>query len=204
MAMFSSNIWPRQTFPALLLGGITSAVGISVLAWAVHAENTNVVYGMMALVGHGVIMRMNPSSVHGLAYFPNMTAQISCIVSFAMPFGGLIGLTIMSAVFTNKSSVDQQDPKAGIMWAFIAIIPFVWLCVLSTTFLGNVWVLDDGDHDVVYGAYLWSLVTGKNLKRERITRGEGLGNLTPMGVEKENGNDVEVGLRPCWEDACPQ
>jgi hypothetical protein len=195
MAIFSSNVWPRQTLPALLLGGITSAVGITILAWAVHAENANVVYGMMALVGHGVMMRMSPGSLHGLAYFPTMTAPISCLVSFAMPLGGLVGLTIMSTVFINKSGVGQQDPKDGIMWAFIAMIPFMWLCVLLTTFLGSVWILKDGGHEVVNGAYLWSFATRKKLTRERISRGDGLGNLAPIGTEKKDGNDVEAGLR---------
>jgi hypothetical protein len=113
MAMLSSNVWPRQTLPALLLGGITSVVGTTVLAWAVHAEKTTVVYGMMALVGHGVMMRMNPGPLHGLAYFPTITAQITCLVAFAMPFGGLVGLTIMSTVFNNNSGVGQENPKEG-------------------------------------------------------------------------------------------
>lgn len=133
MAMLSSNVWPRQTLPALLLGGVTSSVGITGLAWAVHAENKNVIYGMMALVGHGVMVRTNPGCLHGLAFFPTMTASILCLVSFATPFGGLVGLTIMSTVFTNKSGVSQQDPKRGITWAFIAIIPFMWLCLFLTT-----------------------------------------------------------------------
>jgi hypothetical protein len=194
MAMLSSNVWPRQTLPALLLGDITSAVGTTVLAWAVHAEKTTVIYGMMALVGHGVMLRMNPGSLHGLAYFPTMTAQITCLVAFAIPFGGLVGLTIMSTVFNNKSGVSQENPKEGIIWAFIAIIPFMWLCILLTTFLGNVWILKDGGHEVVHGAYLWSLVTRKRLMRERITRGKSLGNLEPMCSDAV-GIDVEEGLR---------
>jgi hypothetical protein len=102
---------------------------------------------------------------------------------------------IMSTVFINKRGVGQQDPKDGIMWAFIAMIPFMWLCVLLTTFLGNVWILKDGGHEVVNGAYLWSFATRKKLTRERISRGDGLGNLAPMGAEKKDGNDVEAGLR---------
>lgn len=192
--MVSSNVWPRQTLPALLLGSITSAVGITALAWAVYAKNSNVVYGMMALVGHGVMLRMNPSSLRGLAYFLTMTASISCLVAFVMPFGGLVGLTIMSAVFTNKSGVGQQNPKDGIMWAFIALTPFMWLCVLLTTFLGNVWILKDGGHEVVNGAYLWSFVTRKRLMRGQITRGDDFGTLAPVGIEKKE-DDAKGGLK---------
>ena len=173
MALFSSNFWPRQTLPALLFGSITSAVGITVLAWAVHAEKTNVVYGMMALVGHGVMMRMNPAYLHGLAYFPNMTASVSCLLCFATPFGGLVGLTVMSTVFTNKSGAGERDPKDGMVWALVAVTPFMWLCVLLTALLGNVWILKDGGHEVVSGPYLWSLATRKKLTRERLSRGNG-------------------------------
>ncbi|KAJ5258246.1 hypothetical protein N7505_001502 [Penicillium chrysogenum] len=177
MAMFSSNVWPRQTFPALFLGSITSAVGMTVLAWGVQAGRTNIIYAMMALVGHGVGMRMNPASMHGLAYFPAMTAQITCLASFAVPFGGLLGLTIMSTVFTNKSGVGQADAKDGVMWAFIAMMPVMWLSVLITTFLGNVWVLKEGGHEVVDCSYLWGLIFGRDIVRERRDRGEEVGDV---------------------------
>lgn len=194
MAMFSSNVWPRQTLPALLLGSITSSVGITVLAWAVHAAKTNVIYGMMALVGHGVGIRMNPASLHGLAYFPTMTAQISCLVSFAVPFGGLVGLTIMSTVFTNKSGESQLDPQLGIMWAFIAMMPIMWLSVFLTTLLGNVWIRKEGGHEVVNGAYLWSFVTRKKLDRERRDR-EQEHDLAGFGNERKEDGHIEQGLR---------
>ncbi len=154
MGMFATNVWPRQTLPSIVLGDITSAVGITVLAWATHVQNLPVVYGMMALTGHGVGIRLNAGSLHGLAYFPAMTAQITCLVSFALPFGGAVCLTLMSTVFNNKSGAVHEDPKAGIMWAFIAIIPFMWVTLLITFFLGNVWLGKDGSHEVVHGPYM--------------------------------------------------
>jgi MFS family permease len=196
MAMFSSNVWPRQTIPALLLGSLTSSVGITVLAWAVHVGKTSVIYGMMALVGHGVGIRMNPASLHGLAYFPTMTAQISCLVSFAVPFGGLVGLTIMSTVFTNKSGSGEVDPQNGIMWAFIAMIPLMWLSVLLTTFLGNVWIRKDGGHEVVDGAYLWSFVTRKKFDRQRRDREqEHKLDFPHVGNGSQESGNVEMGLK---------
>ncbi|KAJ9156667.1 Major facilitator superfamily domain, general substrate transporter [Pleurostoma richardsiae] len=170
MAQTSSSTWPRQTLPPLLLGSITSAVGISILAWATDKGNTHVIFGMMALTGHGVGMRMNPGALHGLAYFPSMTAQITCLVTLAVPLGGIVALTLMSTVFNNKSGVERRDAKSGIMYAFVAIIPFMWLCVVFTTFLGNAWILEDGGHEIVHGPYLWSLLTGKQLKREKRNR----------------------------------
>jgi len=90
----------------------------------------------------------------------------------------------MSTAFTNKSGNDQQDPKKGITWAFIAMAPFMWLCVLATTFLGNVWIAKDGGHEVVKGVYLWNLLARKSLVRERTTRGGGLGRLAPVSVKE--------------------
>lgn len=172
--MFASNVWPRQTIYPLLLGSITSAAGVTVLAYAVHAGKTTVVYGMMALSGYGVGIRMNPASLHGLAFFPTATAAISCIVSFALPFGGTVTLTLMSTVFNNKggSSTDVATVRNAIKWAFIAVIPFMWVSVLLTTFLGNVWILKDGNHEVVTKPYLWSLLFRKSLVHEKRSRGD--------------------------------
>jgi len=197
MAMFSSNVWPRQTLPPLVLGSITSAVGITVIAWAVHADKSTVIYGMMALVGNGVSLRMNPASIHALAYFPTLTAPITCLAAFAMPFGGLIGLTTMTTVFTNKAGANQENGKSAIMWAFIAMIPFMWITVILSTFLGNVWIQKKSEgkgHEVVYGAYLWSLVTRKKLPRVQKTRSDDSGNLVPLAEEERRPGDLESGV----------
>lgn len=171
--MFMVNRFPRQTIYPLMLGSVASAVGITVLAWAINAGELNAVYGMMALSGFGVGIRMSPSTMHGLAYFPANTASITCIFAFALPFGGAVGLTIMSSVFNNKvgSVPTSADAKEAIMYAFYAISPFMWLCLVLATFLGNTWINKNGDHEVVDGAYLWSLVTRKRLVRETRTRG---------------------------------
>ncbi|KAI3395628.1 hypothetical protein diail_1066 [Diaporthe ilicicola] len=196
MAMFSINVWPRQTLYPLLLGGITSAVGITVLAWAISAQKTNTIYGMMALTGHGVGIRLSPASMHGLAYFPASTAAITSLFSFAVPFGGMIALTLMSTVFNNKSEADRKD---GISWSFVALIPFLWLCVLLTTFLGNVWVNREGDHEVVNGAYFWSLFTRKRLEKVKMMR-DGAGWGSPIG-RTENQTVVMGGDRRNIETA---
>lgn len=166
-AMFCVNVWPRQTLHPLLLGSISSSVGITVLTWAISAGQINTIYGMMALTGYGVGIRLSPASMHGLAYFPASTAAITSLFSFAVPFGGMIALTTMSTVFNNRNEVD---PKDGVTWAFVSVIPFVWLCAILTTFLGNVWVRKKGDHEVVNGAYFWSFFTRKTLQKERRSR----------------------------------
>lgn len=185
--MFGTNVWPRQTQPLLLFGSLTSAVGTTVLIWALNAERTPVIYGMMALTGFGVGMRMIPGSLHGIGFFPELTAAITFLVSFSLPFGGTISLTLMTTVFNNKSGADHADPKHGIKYAFIALIPFMWVTVILSTFLGNVWITKGGGYEVASGAYFWSFFTRKQLVREQRIRGEeGLGNsLAPEQVVKE-------------------
>ena len=171
-AMMFSSIWPRQTFPVLMLGSTCSAVGMTVMAWAVRAERTSVLYGMMALVGFGVAIRLNPGSLHGLAYFPDDTARITCLAAFALPCGGLIGLTIMTTVFTNKNLDAGAHAHDSIMWAFISIIPFMWVGVIATALLGNVWILDDDGYEVTEETYLWALLRGRKITKQFRTRGE--------------------------------
>lgn len=168
--MFLVNVFPWQTLPTLLLGTVCSSTGITVLAFACQAENNNLIYGMMALTGYGVGVNFNPGSLHGLAYFPGMTASITCPISFANPFGGTICLTIMMTVFNNRSGPNHADPKTGIVWAFTSMIPIMWLQVLGATFLGNVWIRKDGRHDVVHGAWIWSRLRGKKLEKETMSR----------------------------------
>lgn len=169
--MFAANSWPRQTCYPLLLGSICSAVAIQVLCWAIDVGNLNVIYGMMALAGFGVGIRMSPSSMHGLAYFPGNTAQITCVFAFALPFGGAVGLTLMSTVYNNELGPAHDRYKHAIMYAYYTIVPFMWLCVIAVLFLGNVWIKKNGDHELVNGAYFWSLVTRKKLVRETRHRG---------------------------------
>ncbi|KAK0713185.1 major facilitator superfamily domain-containing protein [Lasiosphaeria miniovina] len=202
-AIFFTNKWPRQTLPSLLLGAVASAVGITVIAVEIGTAQprTAVLYAMMAIVGVGVGIRFNPGALHGLAYFPTMTAQISCLVSFAFPFGGTITLTLMSTVLNNRSGPNHVDPKSGIYWAFIAIVPIMWAIVIITTFLGNVWIIprdktaegEGAAHEVVHGAYLWSIVRGKKLERVRMSRDDQSGVVGGSAVvQPERQADVEA------------
>jgi hypothetical protein len=192
MAMFFTNVWPRQTILPLVFGSTTTAVAISVLIWAINADKNTVIYGRMALTGHGIGMRMNPGSIHGLAYFPDKTASISFLVAFALPFGGTVALTLMSTVFNNESGFQHDDPRRGIRYGFIALVAFMWVCVILSTFLGNVWIRKDGRHEIVKGAYLWSFITRKKLVREERTRGES--NSAPLITDK-----AESSIKPVAE-----
>lgn len=179
-----TNRFPRQTIYPLVLGSLCSAAGMQVLCWALSAGRVDVVYGMMALAGFGVGLRMSPSAMHGLALVPDSdsssgsrrTAQVTCVFAFALPLGGVVGLTLMSTVYNNKlrggGGGGGGDYEEAIVHAYYAVVPFMWVCFLACLFLGNVWVGRDGGHEVVGGAYLVSLVTRRKLARETRRRGD--------------------------------
>jgi hypothetical protein len=165
LAMVMCNFYPRATFPALFFGSIVEATGMSVLTWALYNGNVATIFGMMGLTGCGTGMRFMPGSLHGIGFFPNNLASVMAMAGFAIPFGGTISMTIMDTVFNNKAGVpassgkpssttssstyisalppEAQDAarhkaKMGIVYAFVAMLPFMWLCVLAASCLGNV------------------------------------------------------------------
>ncbi|KAJ4169389.1 hypothetical protein NW754_016420 [Fusarium falciforme] len=157
---FMCNRWPRMTFPCVFLGTLVEAIGIGLLGWAIWAEKLSTIFGMMALVGCGSGMRFMASPLHGIGLFKNLRASVIGLMAVAVPFGGTIGLTIMSTVFNNTSGIDSSssdftevqsssssselkgqaihDAKMGVVWAFVAITPFVALAFPFAACLGNV------------------------------------------------------------------
>jgi hypothetical protein len=140
-----------MTFPSVFLGTLTESVGLGVLAWAIWADKLSVIYGMMALVGCGSGMRFMASPLHGIGIFRHLRASVIGLMAVAIPFGGTIGLTIMSTVFNNTPGLDSHggefnhvqsksgeaneqaihQAKMGVVWAFVAVTPLVALVCLS-------------------------------------------------------------------------
>jgi hypothetical protein len=104
LAIFICNVYPRQTFPPLLLGTIVETAGISALAYAVKARNETLVNVMMGVAGAGTGMRFMPSNLHLAGMFRDRLAPVYSVLRFAMPFGGTLALTIMGSVFQNQMS----------------------------------------------------------------------------------------------------
>ncbi|KAL6413801.1 putative multidrug transporter [Ilyonectria robusta] len=182
---FMCNKWPRMTFPSVFLGTIVEAIGIGLLGWSIYAERLAPIYGMMALVGCGTGLRFMASPLHGIGLFKNMRASVIALMAVAIPFGGTIGLTIMSTVFNNTSGLDSNESdfskiqslpedirdqaihnaKMGVVWAFVSITPLIVLAVVCAACLGNV-KFDQGPMGeggkptdaIVRGSYLLSLV----------------------------------------------
>jgi hypothetical protein len=112
--MYMCNVWPAQTFLPLTLGTIEETVGLAVLSWAISAQNTGLVNGMMALAGAGTGSRFMPATLHIAGVWPERIAPAMSLMRFALPFGGTLGLTIMGTVFNNKWSSRTSSLAGGI------------------------------------------------------------------------------------------
>ncbi|OJK01015.1 hypothetical protein ASPACDRAFT_42514 [Aspergillus aculeatus ATCC 16872] len=101
-AVYMCNIFPRQTFFPLTLGAVLSTLGLAVTSYAISAENTSLLSGMMVVTGAGIGLRLVPSSLHTVGVWPERIAPAMSLMQVSLPFGGTIGLTIMTSVFNNK------------------------------------------------------------------------------------------------------
>ncbi|KAK1977358.1 major facilitator superfamily transporter [Colletotrichum cereale] len=191
------NSWPRKTFPPIFIGSILEMTGVGLLAWAIYTEHNPTVYGMMALAGVGTGLRVMPVQLHGIGYFPNKIAAVVSLMAVAYPFGGTLGLTVMTTVFNNASGIGNDSPlrdfatlntlpaavqqrvtheaKMGVVWAFVAICPFMVLCTVVASFLGNVYIgKDDGGEgersNAIYeGVYILSWFRKGGAAEKNIT-----------------------------------
>ncbi|RAH79424.1 hypothetical protein BO86DRAFT_366968 [Aspergillus japonicus CBS 114.51] len=101
-AVYMCNIFPRQTFFPLTLGAVLSTLGLAVISYAISAGNTSLLSGMMVVTGAGIGLRLVPSSLHTVGVWPERIAPAMSLMQVSLPFGGTIGLTIMTSVFNNK------------------------------------------------------------------------------------------------------
>ncbi|GJC82518.1 efflux pump dotC [Colletotrichum liriopes] len=198
VSAFMCNSWPRKTFPPIFIGSILEMAGIGLMAWAIYTEHNPTVYGMMALTGVGTGLRVMPVPLHGIGYFPKKIAAVISLMAVAYPFGGTFGLTIMTTVFNNASGIGNDSPlrdfttlknlpaavqqqvtheaKMGVVWAFVAICPFMVLCTVIASFLGNVSIskTDNGENErdnVIYeGVYLLSWFRKRGAAENTTTR----------------------------------
>lgn len=169
LAMFFCNVWPRSTFLPLLLGSALEAVGIGLLAWAMLTGHVASIYGMVALSGVGTGLRFMPGTLHAVGFFPDSIASIVSLMGIATPFGGAVALTVMTTVYNNLAAAAGDSRGMAMVWAFVAISPFMGVCVVCAACLGNVGIVkprpgEEGEelrHEVTDGSYLRLLLRGR-------------------------------------------
>jgi hypothetical protein len=176
------NHSPRQTFFPLFFGTILEPLGITILAVALHAGNTHLIFGMLVLTGIGTGLRFMPGTLHGVGYYRTQIAAIVPLMSLSVNLGGTLATTVMLNIFQNEISKDglsfqasesssfdaidalPADQQAffrksvthGLVVAFYAITAFMWLGAVASTFLGNVRIGRDGERDrITKGSFVW-------------------------------------------------
>ncbi|CRK18503.1 hypothetical protein BN1723_011602 [Verticillium longisporum] len=192
-AMYMCNINPGQTWHPIFFGSVIQALGIGLLAWACWIEHDATVYGMMALSGVGVGMRLMPVPLHGMGYFPQRKAAVISLAQVSGPLGGTLGLTVMTTVFNNVAGIEAsgsdfaalhdmdasqlaamaRDARKGIVMAYISISPFMVLCVVAAAILGNVFIARTKEGEIerenkIYpGVFFWAWIRGEAHSSEK-------------------------------------
>ncbi|KDN63880.1 putative major facilitator superfamily transporter [Colletotrichum sublineola] len=208
---------PLTAFPVLLLGrafqGLACA-GINILVRVILADKVSLSENAKELVrllpprrclGMGawsccpLPIRLWPADPRLDVGRRDVLAVIS-LMAVAYPFGGTLGLTVMTTVFNNASGIDNDSPlrdfgtlkslpdavqqrvtheaKMGVVWAFVAITPFMILCTVFASFLGNVYIGKAGDgegerNNAIYeGVYILSWFRKGGATEKNITTRE--------------------------------
>ncbi|KAF1364890.1 hypothetical protein EJ07DRAFT_161867 [Lizonia empirigonia] len=168
VAMYLCNVRPAQTFFPLFVGSIVEGVGLAVLRYAVSIRHGTLVSVFLAISGAGTGLRFMPVVLHAAGIWSTRVPVMQSLLSFMLPLGETIGISMMGAVFSNKlnhslSSITDYKGGAGnlasldglpapiktavqnaaaksVMWALITVLPFVGLSIVASGFLGNVWI----------------------------------------------------------------
>lgn len=105
-AMFLCNRWPRQTFFPLLWGSIVEGVGLALLTYSISIRNQTMVKAFLAVAGAGTGLRFMPVVLHAAGIWSTRIPSIQSLLSFMLPLGETIGISMMGAVFSNKLSTS--------------------------------------------------------------------------------------------------
>lgn len=167
VAMYLCNVRPAQTFFPLFIGSIVEGVGLAVLTYAVSIRHGTLVSVFLAISGAGTGLRFMPVVLHAAGIWSTRVPAMQSLLSFMLPLGETIGISMMGAVFSNKlghytsaipglsgvgnlatldglsgpiKSAVQDAAAKSVMWALITVLPFVALSIVASAFLGNVWI----------------------------------------------------------------
>jgi hypothetical protein len=118
-AMILCNRWPRQTYFPLLFGSIVEGVGLSLLTYAVSIRHQTLVKVFLAVSGAGTGLRFMPVVLHAAGTWSNRISSMQSLLSFMLPLGETIGISMMGSVFSNKlgtylSAIAKQTPGLGL------------------------------------------------------------------------------------------
>lgn len=101
-AMFLCNSWPRQTFFPLFCGSIVEGVGLALLTYSVSIRHQTLVKVFLAVSGAGTGLRFMPVVLHAAGIWSTRIPSMQSLLSFMLPLGETIGISVMGSVFSNK------------------------------------------------------------------------------------------------------
>ncbi|KAF1835497.1 hypothetical protein BDW02DRAFT_495830 [Decorospora gaudefroyi] len=114
VALYLCNSWPRQTFSPLLIGSVVEGVGLALLTFFISVRNTTMVKVFLAVAGAGTGLRVMPVVLHAAGIWSTRISSMQSLLSFMLPLGETIGISVMGAVFSNKfSTLLSQIPNPG-------------------------------------------------------------------------------------------
>ncbi|KAF3924528.1 hypothetical protein ABW21_db0203653 [Orbilia brochopaga] len=113
MAMFICNVYPKQTWLPMFFGSWIEPIGLGLLTYALNIRNVPMVNGFLALSGVGTGIRLMPGTLHAVGIEPHRIARVVSLMSFVLPLGGTLGLTMMGSVFNNELAHGFKNIGAG-------------------------------------------------------------------------------------------
>lgn len=103
-AALMCNVWPGQTFFPLLIGSVVEAVGLALLTYSVSIRHTTMVSVFLTVAGAGTGLRFMPVALHAAGVWSTRVPSMQSLLSFMLPLGETMGISIMGSVFSNKLS----------------------------------------------------------------------------------------------------
>jgi predicted MFS family arabinose efflux permease len=112
------NTWPGQTFSPLFIGSIVESLGLALLTYSVSIRHTTMVKVFLAVSGAGTGLRFMPVALHAAGIWSTRVPSMQSLLSFMLPLGETVGISMMGSVFSNKlstslSQISQQVNSGG-------------------------------------------------------------------------------------------
>ena len=107
------NRLQRQTFTPLLVGSVVEGVGLALLTYSVSIRHTTMVKVFLALAGAGTGLRFMPVVLHASGTWATRIPSMQSLLSFMLPLGETVGISMMGSVFSNKLGTFLQQINRG-------------------------------------------------------------------------------------------
>jgi hypothetical protein len=188
VAMFLCRVWPRQTFSPLVTGSIVEGVGLALLTYSISIRNQTLVKVFLGVAGAGTGLRFMPIVLHAAGIWSTRIPSVQSLLSFMLPLGETIGISMMGSVFSNKlntglASIANGTPGLELDSSSIQNLDFInGLAPLTKIDVQN----------AAARAVMWSLVSVLPFVGLSIVASVMLGNVW-IGKAAEKGKDGKPG-----------